>query len=84
MKNVANLTISFLGALMHCVANFSRPLRVCTECVHNVNKVRFTHDALRDETNHWNGSKKCLDALSHKDYLEVVQDVFDASIGKNR
>ena len=81
---ISRSQLSTVGALMNCVANNSRPLRICTKCVDNVNHVRYKHDALRDETNHWNGSKKCLDALSHKDYLEVVQDVFDASIGKNR
>ena len=72
------------GALMGCVANNSRPLRVCTSCVDHANKVTEAHERLKNETNHWDGKKKCIDALTHKDVLEVVEDVFAAAVGEKR
>ena len=72
------------GVLMQCVANSSRPLRVCTNCVHHANKLNETHERLKKETNHKDGNKKCIDALTHKDVLEVVEDVFESAIGEKR
>ena len=72
------------GALMGCVANNSRPLRVCTNCVQYANDVTKTHERLKNVTNHIFGTKKCIDALTHKDVLEVVEDVFAAAVGEKR
>ena len=72
------------GELMKCVANSSRPLRVCTNCVQLANDVKHTHDILKNKTNHWKGKKKCIDALTHKDALEVVESVFETAIGEKR
>ena len=61
-----------------------RPLRVCTHCVHHARKVNDTHEELKHESNHIYGKERCLDVLSHRDVLEVVEDVLEAAIGKNR
>ena len=62
----------------------SRPLRVCTKCWQKANDVKKAHETLKNVTNHWDGKKKCLDALTHKDVLEVVEDVFAAAVGEKR
>ena len=72
------------GHLMGCVANSSRPLRVCTNCVRLYNDVKDKYDTLKDETNHPGEKKKCIDALTHKDALEVVENVFETAIGEKR
>ncbi len=71
-----------VGVFTACVANNSRPIRICTRCLKHKHRLTKAYEVMKEKNHTLLGTDRtCIEVFHGKDSLGIVEDIHDNAVG---